>query len=247
MAKKIRDIPSINKVLEHPEIVELIHRYSLNNVSDLVRNIVSDIRKDVLAEKLEPSLQLIVSNTKNLAEEKWNYSPVAVVNATGVLIHTNLGRSSLSASAINSMSVAAGDYTNLEYDLSHGKRGSRQNFVSTLINQLTGSEASTVVNNNASAMLLALASISSNKEVIVARGESVEIGGGFRIPDVLKLSNAKIVEVGTTNRSYAKDYLNAVSENTGAILVVHASNFKQTGFVHSPTITELVNIHTIFA
>ena len=242
MAKKIRDIPSINKVLEHPEIVELIHRYSLNNVSDLVRNIVSDIRKDVLAEKLEPSLQLIVSNTKNLAEEKWNYSPVAVVNATGVLIHTNLGRSSLSASAINSMSVAAGDYTNLEYDLSHGKRGSRLNFVSTLINQLTGSEASTVVNNNASAMLLALAAISSNKEVIVSRGESVEIGGGFRIPDVLKLSNAKIVEVGTTNRTYAKDYLNAVSENTGAILVVHASNFKQTGFVHSPTITELVNI-----
>ena len=242
MIKKIRNLPSISKVLENPEIVELIDTYSLNNVTELVRSVVSDVRSAVLAGHLEPSLQLIVSNTKKLAEEKWDYSPVAVVNATGVLIHTNLGRSALSESAVKSMSVAAGDYTNLEYDLSQGKRGSRQNFVSKLINELTGAEASLVVNNNAAAMLLALAAISSNKEVIVSRSESVEIGGGFRIPDVLKLSNAKIVEIGTTNRTYAKDYENVVSDKTGAILIVHASNFKQTGFVHSPTITELINI-----
>ena len=242
MTKKIRDLPSISKILDHPEIVELIGTYSLNNVTELVRSIVNDVRQSVLVGNLEPSLQLIVSNTKKQAKQKWGYSPVAVVNATGVLIHTNLGRSALSESAVRAMTVAAGDYTNLEYDLSQGKRGSRQNFVSNLINELTGAEASLVVNNNAAAMLLALAAISSDKEVIVSRGESVEIGGGFRIPDVLKLSNAKIVEVGTTNRTYAKDYSNAVSENTGAILIVHASNFKQTGFVHSPTITELINV-----
>ena len=219
MTKKIRDLPSISKILEHPEIVELIGTYSLNNVTELVRSIVNDVRQSVLEGKLEPSLQLIVSNTKKQSKQKWCYSPVAVVNATGVLIHTNLGRSALSESAVRAMTVAAGDYTNLEYDLSQGKRGSRQNFVSNLINELTGAEASLVVNNNAAAMLLALAAISSDKEVIVSRGESVEIGGGFRIPDVLKLSNAKIVEVGTTNRTYAKDYSNA--HRTNGRLIKH--------------------------
>ena len=242
MKNKTRDLPSISKVLKHPEIVELINRYSRNSVTELIREIVSDVRKTVLTGDLEPSLKVIVCNTKKRAEEKWNYSPVAVVNATGVVIHTNLGRSVLSKSAVQSMSIAAGDYTNLEYDLSKGKRGSRQIFVSNLINELTGAEASLVVNNNAAAMLLALAAIASHKEVIVSRGESVEIGGGFRIPDVLKLSNAKIIEVGTTNRTYAIDYEKAITADTGAILVVHASNFKQTGFVHSPTIAELVNI-----
>ena len=242
MKNKIRDLPSISKVLNHPEIVELINSYSRNSVTELVRGIVSDVRKAVLIGDLEPSLQVIVCNTKKRAQEKWNYASVAVVNATGVVIHTNLGRSVLSKSAVQSMSIAAGDYTNLEYDLSEGKRGSRQIFVSNLINELTGAEASLVVNNNAAAMLLALAAIASHKEVIISRGESVEIGGGFRIPDVLKLSNAKIIEVGTTNRTYAGDYEKAITADTGAILVVHASNFKQTGFVHSPTIAELVNI-----
>lgn len=242
MKNKTRDLPSISKVLKHPEIVELINRYSQNSVTELVRGVVSDVRKAVLTGDLEPSFKIIVCNTKKRAEEKWNYSPIAVVNATGVVIHTNLGRSVLSKSAVQSMSIAAGDYTNLEYDLSQGKRGSRQIFVSNLINELTGAEASLVVNNNAAAMLLALAAIASHKEVIVSRGESVEIGGGFRIPDVLKLSNAKIIEVGTTNRTYARDYEKAITADTGAILVVHASNFKQTGFVHSPTIAELVNI-----
>jgi L-seryl-tRNA(Ser) seleniumtransferase len=242
MTKRMRDLPAINKILEHPEIIDLIERYSLNNVTELVREIVGDVRRSMLEGEVESSIELIVSDTKKLAEQKWHYAPVAVVNATGVLIHTNLGRAALSESAVKSMSVAAGEYTNLEYDLSHGERGSRQNFVSSLINELTGAEASLVVNNNAAAMLLALAAISADKEVIVSRGESVEIGGGFRIPDVLKLSNAKIVEVGTTNRTYAKDYSAAVSENTGAILIVHASNFKQTGFVHSPSITELINV-----
>ena len=242
MKNKIRDLPSISKVLKHPEIVELINSYSRNSVTELVRGIVSDARKAVLNGDLEPSLQVIVCNTKKRAQEKWNYASVAVVNATGVVIHTNLGRSVLSKSAVQSMSIAAGDYTNLEYDLSKGKRGSRQIFVSNLINELTGAEASLVVNNNAAAMLLALAAIASHKEVIVSRGESVEIGGGFRIPDVLKLSNAKIIEVGTTNRTYARDYEKAITADTGAILVVHASNFKQTGFVHSPAIAELVNI-----
>ena len=174
MTKRMRDLPAINKILEHPEIIDLIERYSLNNVTELVREIVGDVRRSMLEGEVESSIELIVSDTKKLAEQKWHYAPVAVVNATGVLIHTNLGRAALSESAVNSMSVAAGEYTNLEYDLSHGERGSRQNFVSSLINELTGAEASLVVNNNAAAMLLALAAISADKEVIVSRGESVE-------------------------------------------------------------------------
>ena len=242
MSNRLRDLPSIGKVLEHPEIIGLINIYSLNTVTQLVREIVNDARKSVLFDDSQSSLDVIVCKTKHKAEAKWNYAPVSVVNATGVILHTNLGRAILSTQAIEKMSTAAGDYTNLEYDLFEGKRGSRQKFVSNLINQLTGSEASLVVNNNAAAILLVLSAIASNKEAIVSRGESVEIGGGFRIPDVLRLSNARIVEVGTTNRTYVSDYEDAITDKTGAILVVHASNFKQTGFVHSPEISELVNV-----
>jgi L-seryl-tRNA(Ser) seleniumtransferase len=154
----------------------------------------------------------------------------SVINATGVVLQTNLGRAPLSARALAAIAAAAGAVT-VEYDLVAGKRGERHGHAARLLADLGSAEDAVVVNNNAAAVLLALAALASRKEVIVARGELVEIGGGFRIPDVLRRSGAKLVEVGTTNRTYARDYAGAISEKTAAILRVHASNFKITGFV----------------
>jgi len=156
-----------------------------------------------------------------------------VLNATGVVLQTNLGRAPLAAVAIAAIAEAAGAVS-VEYDLDAGRRGERHGHASRLLAELSGAEDGVVANNNAAAVLLALAALASRKEVIVARGELVEIGGGFRIPDVLRRSGAKLVEVGTTNRTYVRDYAAAITERTGAILRVHASNFKLTGFVARP-------------
>ncbi len=156
-----------------------------------------------------------------------------VLNATGVVLQTNLGRAPLAPAAIAAIAEAAGSVS-VEYDLETGRRGERHGHASRLLAELTGAEDGVVVNNNAAAVLLALAALASRKEVIVARGELVEIGGGFRIPDVLRRSGAKLVEVGTTNRTYVRDYAAAITERTGAILRVHASNFKVIGFVARP-------------
>ena len=156
-----------------------------------------------------------------------------VLNATGVVLQTNLGRAPLAPAALAAIADAAGAVS-VEYDLALGKRGERHGHASALLRELAGAEDAVVANNNAAAVLLALAALAARREVIVARGELVEIGGGFRIPDVLRRSGAKLVEVGTTNRTYVKDYAAALSERTGAILRVHASNFKVTGFVARP-------------
>jgi len=156
-----------------------------------------------------------------------------VINATGVVLQTNLGRAPLAAVALAAIADAAGAVS-VEYDLAAGRRGERHGHASRLLAELAGAEDGVVANNNAAAVLLALAALATRKEVIVARGELVEIGGGFRIPDVLRRSGAKLVEVGTTNRTYVRDYAAAITERTGAILRVHASNFKLTGFVARP-------------
>ncbi|HYK99271.1 MAG TPA: L-seryl-tRNA(Sec) selenium transferase, partial [Candidatus Acidoferrales bacterium] len=161
-----------------------------------------------------------------------------VLNATGVVLQTNLGRAPLARAALEAIVDAAGAVS-VEYDLAAGKRGERHGHATALLRELSGAEDGVVVNNNAAAVLLALGALAARREVIVSRGELVEIGGGFRIPDVLRRSGAKLVEVGTTNRTYVKDYAAAVSERTGAILRVHASNFKVTGFVARPDDTQL--------
>jgi L-seryl-tRNA(Ser) seleniumtransferase len=165
-----------------------------------------------------------------------------VINATGVIIHTNLGRAPLSAVALSAMAQVSQGYSNLELDLEEGTRGSRQAHLQPILRQLTGAEAALVVNNNASAVLLGLCALAQGKEVIVSRGEAVEIGGGFRIPDVLAQSGATLREVGTTNRTYVSDYEAAITENTAALLKVHASNFRVMGFTHSPDVGELVDL-----
>ena len=165
-----------------------------------------------------------------------------VINATGVIVHTNLGRAPLAAAALEHVREVAGGYSNLEYDLESGARGSRQDHVAALLHRLTGAEAALVVNNNAAAVLLALAALAEGREVLVSRGELIEIGDGFRIPDVLARSGARLREVGTTNRTRADDYAAAVGPDTALILRVHQSNFRVVGFTEQPRLEELAAV-----
>jgi len=165
-----------------------------------------------------------------------------VLNATGVIVHTNLGRAPLAAAALERVTEATRGYSNLEYDLAEGRRGSRQDHVTAIVQRLTGAESAIVVNNNAGALLLALAALAEGRNVIVSRGELIEIGDGFRIPDVLARSGARLVEVGTTNRTRAADYENAIDERTALLLRVHQSNFRVVGFAEQPSLGELAAV-----
>jgi L-seryl-tRNA(Ser) seleniumtransferase len=173
-------------------------------------------------------------------------SLVRVINATGVIVHTNLGRAPLAESALARVQEVAGGYTNLEYDLAAGGRGRRDTHAERLVTRLTGADAAVVVNNNAAATLLLLAALADGREVIISRGELVEIGGGFRVPDVMRQSGALLREVGTTNRTRAADYAAAISERTALILRVHPSNFKVTGFTERPSLEELTALGARF-
>ena len=242
MAMSFRAIPAVNSVLADEKIVSLIGRHSREAVLDLIRESLDEIRSEMGTGVPAPDLSELVSAIERKSEDRWRPWPTRVINATGVILHTNLGRAPLSSEAVRATQRAASGYSDLELDLESGTRGSRQSHISRLVCQVTGAQAAIVVNNNASAVLLALAALASGKEVIVSRGEAVEIGGGFRIPDVLRQSGATLVEVGSTNRTYSRDFETAINERTGAILSVHASNFRVTGFTHSPTLTELVDV-----
>ena len=242
MVSKFRAIPSVSEVLADPEISALAGAYSHDSIVAVVRDELDAARDAVRAGGDPPALPMVVAAVARRASEKWRAWPNGVVNATGVVLHTNLGRAPLSRASLDAVRVAALGYSDLEFDLETGSRGSRQARVAELICQATGAEAAFVVNNNASAVMLGLAAAAAGKRVIVSRGEAVEIGGGFRIPDVLRQSGAELVEVGTTNRTYASDFADAIDENTGAILSVHASNFRVIGFTHAPTTAELVEV-----
>jgi L-seryl-tRNA(Ser) seleniumtransferase len=165
-----------------------------------------------------------------------------VINATGVIIQTNLGRAPLSAAALAAMARVGAGYSNLEYDLGQGERGSRSVHLEGLLARLSGAEAALAMNNNAAALYLALSALAAGREVVVSRGQAVEIGGGFRIPDVLRQSGATLVEVGTTNRTYASDYADAITANTALLLRVHSSNFRLAGFVHETSLGDMVAV-----
>lgn len=241
MISKLRDLPSVDRVLSHARVQALAESFSRDAVVDLVRQSLDRAREQVVRGDGRLSLDSVVDGVI-AASEAWRPWPTPVINATGVVLHTNLGRAPLSDEAVAAAAGAAASYTDLEYGLDTGRRGSRQAAIAGLVRQVTGAEAALVVNNNASAVLLGLMEFAAGKQVIVSRGEAVEIGGGFRIPDVLRHSGAELVEVGTTNRTYARDFEAAISERTGAILAVHASNFRTVGFTHAPSIPELVEL-----
>jgi L-seryl-tRNA(Ser) seleniumtransferase len=237
---EFRNLPSVESVLSSRPIRTLIGEYTRDWVTNLVREQIEEARDAIRNGYNAPTADEIVASVAQRVELLGRVYPRPVINATGVIIHTNLGRTPLSLDAMEAMLQAAEGYSNLELDLLEGKRGSRQGHIQPLLCQLTGAQSALVVNNNASAILLGLSALARGMEVIVSRGEEVEIGGGFRIPDVLLQSGAVLVEVGTTNRTYASDYEAAITENTGALLKVHASNFRIEGFTHAAESAELV-------
>ncbi|MFC1892805.1 L-seryl-tRNA(Sec) selenium transferase [Chloroflexota bacterium] len=240
MKNMFRHLPSVDKVLSDERIRALENIYLRPMLLSLVRQHMERHRVSVAAGRPSPSFDEMVAAV--CAEVHALETPTLhpVINASGIILHTNLGRASLSKEAIAAMDTVASSYCNLEFDVDTGKRGSRHTHIEPLLRQLTGAEAALTVNNNASAVLLALTALTRRKEVIVSRGEAVEIGGGFRIPDVMRQSGAKLIEVGTTNCTYIADYEQAISPRTVALLRVHSSNFRISGFTHSVALDDLV-------
>ncbi len=241
-----RSLPSVDALLQTDEIVALARDFSHDAVTMLARDVLAGARSAIKNNGSAPSTDTLIAEITDRADRAWGAWPKSVVNATGVVLHTNLGRAPLSVGVAEAAAEAAAIYSDLEFDLDSGKRGSRNAHISELLSQVSGADAGLAVNNNASAVLLTLAAVvgadSGKKEVIVSRGEAVEIGGGFRVPDVMRQSGATLVEVGTTNRTYASDYEAAITPNTAAILKVHPSNFVVEGFTHVAELAELVEV-----
>lgn len=233
MSKQLlSQIPAINKILLLDEVKSLIQEYSEVAVKSAIKNYIDEIKQEILNEELHevPSLEKIVEEVTQIVKSEDKNSLRRVINATGTILHTNLGRSLLSQKIKENIESVAFNYSNLEFDIDNKKRGSRYVHLIDIIKKLTGAEDVLVVNNNAAAVLLTLNTLVKNKEIVVSRGELVEIGGAFRIPEIIKLSGGTPVEVGTTNKTHLKDYKNAITDNTGALLKVHTSNYKIVGF-----------------
>lgn len=237
----LRNLPSIDALLKRTSVVEYIHSYSQKHVKDQLKYILNDIRKGILSGDIETVVTM--EEIESRLDKQLNLHALSdiqrVINATGTIIHTNLGRSNLSKRISDKTQDIACHYSNLEYDLAKGKRGGRYTSIQEKLQYLTGAEDALVVNNNAAAVLLVLSTMSKNQEIIVSRGELVEIGGSFRIPDVIRQSGGHLVEVGATNKTHLKDYENAMSEETSVLLKVHTSNYRIIGFSESVDIDEL--------
>jgi len=240
----LRELPSVDRLLNTSMAVDMTLAYGRSLTVESLRHSLEAARSAILSGQASyaPMNAVLVDNAR-----VWLASFLAptlrpVINGTGVIIHTNLGRAPLSEAARRAIEDAAKGYNTLEYDLASGERGSRAVHAEELLIRLTAAEAALVVNNNAAAVLLMLTALCRGKEVIISRGQLVEIGGGFRIPDVMAQSGAKLVEVGTTNRTHLRDYANAITENTAAILVAHHSNYKIIGFSSEPSLAELAEL-----
>ncbi len=245
----LRQIPSIDQLVASPEASRALERFDRELVVDCLREAVDGLRAQVLAapgeegpEGVEVTAAAIAGEAETIVRRLFQPNLQRVINATGVVIHTNLGRSILSVEACEAVQMAARNYSNLEFDIGSGARGSRHSHVETLLRGLTGAEAGMVVNNNAAAVLLALAALADGKESIVSRGQLVEIGGSFRIPDVMSQSGSILREVGATNKTHLADYEAAIGERTGLLLRVHPSNFKMMGFTTEVSLEELVEL-----
>lgn len=236
--RRLRALPSVHSVMSDPALANWASRLPPDALLRIAQSSVDEARSGILGgSTLDPAA--IVQRVANRLSEMTDAAGSIVVNGTGVVIHTNLGRSPVSRATADAMAWHAGRYQALELRLDTGERGGRGDEVSQLMGALTGAEQTLVVNNNAAAVLLTLAATTSARDVIVSRGEAVEIGGGFRVPDVLRQSGANLVEVGTTNRTYLRDYEAATTDNTAAYLKVHASNFLISGFTAAASLTDL--------
>ncbi len=242
MNEELRKLPSVDELLRSEILSPLMEGYGRERVVEATREAVERARRRILAGERCPPFDEIAKEAKVILLKAFTPSLFPIINATGVIIHTNLGRAPLSAEARAAMEAVARGYCNLEFDLEQGRRGSRYVHAEELLVRLTGAEAALVVNNNAGAVLLILSALAKGKEVIISRSQLVEIGGGFRIPDVMRQSGAILVEVGTTNRTYLRDYEEAITENTALILRAHRSNFRITGFIHDVPLEELADL-----
>src|SRR4029434_737708 len=242
----LREIPSVDRLLKHANCEVLLARYNRDYVTQQCRDVLDELRGEI---KRDASLssgdiedEAVIKRLEAHIRTESVPGHVRVVNATGTILHTNLGRALLPQAAIDAMTAVAGFPVNLEYDLAAGKRGRREEMIQRLLVELTGAEAATVVNNNAAAVLLGLNTFAQGKEVIVSRGELIEIGGAFRIPEVMAKSGAILKEVGSTNRTHPADYENAIHDKTALLLKVHTSNYKVVGFTSEVTLDQLVAI-----
>src|SRR6266481_3795689 len=243
-AELLRQIPSVDELLGQPRLAELSKRVDRNLVVEVARAVLADLRGRIAGDANWTALGLNAASVEELisaeVERILSRSLQQVINATGVILHTNLGRAPLPEAVVDEFRRTATQYSNLEYDLEAGARGKRDVHTADLLTRLTGAEAGIVVNNCAAAVLVALAALARGGEVIVSRGELIEIGDGFRIPEIMEQSGAILREVGTTNRTRLADYENAINEKTRVLLRVHPSNFKVTGFTDKPSLEELV-------
>jgi len=239
----LRKLPKIDELLKLQSVNKLIEENSRTIVLESLREAIEFYRNGILKGNIDSlNTEQVLDFAVHTLESKNKMHLERVINATGTVIHTNLGRSLLGKKAIENVITVAGSYNNLEYDIESGKRGSRYSHIEEIIKKVTGAEAAMVVNNNAAAIMLVLDTLAKEKEVIVSRGELVEIGGSFRIPEVMKFSGAKLVEIGTTNRTHLYDYENNIRENTGVLLKVHTSNFKVLGFTEGVSLEQLVEL-----
>lgn len=241
-----RNIPKVDVLLEKTEIINLIEKYHRDVVVDAIREEIDKLRNFIKENDdislIEEKVYCLVENIALNVKKVYSYNLRKVINGTGTILHTNLGRAIISKKHADYLSEVVTSYSNLEYNLEEGKRGERYSHFEKLICKITGAECAMAVNNNAAAVMLVLSSMAENREVIVSRGELVEVGGKFRIPDVMKSSKADLVEIGTTNKTHLEDYEDAITENTGAFLKVHTSNFKILGFTESVPIDELCKL-----
>ena len=236
----LRSIPKMDELLKNSKFEELNRKYGNKMVLECSRNVIDNLRKNILYGDVEKfDTDTIIMNIKSELSSQTTVNLKKVINATGIVLHTNLGRAVIGKRVAENVFNAVSGYSNLEYNIEEGKRGSRHDHARDLLTKLCGTEDAMIVNNNAAAIMLALGAIAQNKEVVVSRGELVEIGGSFRVPEIMELSGNILKEVGTTNKTHDSDYVNAITENTGAFLKVHTSNFKISGF------TESVDINTM--
>ncbi len=242
MKEEMKKIPGVDKLLNNNEIKELIDHYGVELVTFSIRKALDEIRKNILAGDKAIDLDEIISQIKIVIRSIGDKSLIEVINGTGIVLHTNLGRALLGDHILDELKPIVSNYSNLEFDLKTGHRGQRNSHISELMKFVTKAEDAVVVNNNAAAVMLILKTFAEGKEVIISRGELIEIGGSFRIPEIMKASGCKMIEVGATNRTKLSDYENAITEDTALIFKAHKSNYYIDGFTEEVELSDLSDL-----